>query len=342
MARASLTHWLEFMTLRAVGGLMHAFDVEQNLHTAGAIGDAYFQWVGRHRDRAIANVRLAFPEWPEARIRATARASMRNMFQLFMVDSLVMPRLITSDSWPRYVHLGPLNVVVEMLARHQPAIYVTGHVGNWELLGFTLAALGFPMTALARPLDNPLINDWALDVREARGLQILTKWGATPALHALIDSGGRVGFIADQNAGDDGLFVPFFGRLASAYKSIGLLAMHHRVPVVAGLARRLDGRFRYEVSCVDIIRPEEWDAQDDPLFYITARYTRAMETMVRLVPEQYLWVHRRWKSRPRHEREGKPFPSRLRAKIEALPWMTPAELDRITQPIAPAELAGTL
>ena len=78
-----------------------------------------------------------------------------------------------------------------------------------------------------------------------------------------------------------------------------------------------------------IITPEDWEGQPDPLFYVTARYNRAIETMIRAAPEQYLWLHRRWKSRPRHEREGRPMPDRLRAKLRALPWMTPSELDRI-------------
>jgi KDO2-lipid IV(A) lauroyltransferase len=192
-----------------------------------------------------------------------------------------------------------------------------------------MAAIGYPFVALARPLDNPLINRWLLGLREVRGMKIVTKWGATPILQDTLRDGGRVGFIADQNAGDQGLFVPFFGRLASSYKSIGLLAMRYNVPIIAGYARRLGDHFQYEVAYTDFIKPHEWAGQPDPLFYITARYSRAIEQMVRLAPEQYLWMHRRWKSRPKHEREGKPMPKRLIAKLEQLPWMTQHELQRL-------------
>ena len=145
----------------------------------------------------------------------------------------------------------------------------------------------------------------------------------------LVEQGERIGFIADQNAGDKGLFVPFLGRLASSYKSIGLLVMRHEVPVVAGFAKRIPGQFKYEMMITDIIRPDDWVDQPDPLFYISARFNRAVEQFVRLAPEQYLWVHRRWKSRPKWEREGKPMPARMIAKLESLPWMTPALLRRI-------------
>ena len=139
----------------------------------------------------------------------------------------------------------------------------------------------------------------------------------------------QLGFIADQNAGEQGLFVPFFGRLASSYKSIGLLAMRHDVPIITGHARRLGPRLEYELSCTDAIMPQDWADQPDPLFYITARYNRAIEQMIRRAPEQYLWVHRRWKSRPRNERLGKPLSARMIAKLEQLPWMTTDELDLI-------------
>jgi KDO2-lipid IV(A) lauroyltransferase len=176
-----------------------------------------------------------------------------------------------------------------------------------------------------------MLNRWVLDIREARGMRIITKWGATPILQDVLRSGGRVAFIADQNAGDQGLFVPFFGRLASSYKSIGLLAMRYQVPIVCGFAPRLGGRFEYELNTTDIIRPQDWADHPDPLFYITARYNHAMEQMVRRAPDQYLWVHRRWKSRPRHERLGRPMPRRMIAKLESLPWLTSEEIDRLVK-----------
>ena len=331
MARnqSAFTNWSQYLALRGVASFMHCFGVEENLQTAAAVGRLFYQFNPKRRRRAEENIALSFPDWPREKVTEVARRSMENMFQLFMVDSLAAPRMISPESWNRHVQIGSLGAVLDRLLRREPAIFITGHCGNWELLGFALAAIGYPISALARPLDNPLIDRWLLGMRQARGLQVLTKWGATPALQEILDSGRQVGFIADQNAGDGGLFVPFFGRLASSYKSIGLLAMAHEVPIIAGHARRIGSGMRYEVSCVDFIEPEDWADRPDPLFYITARYNRAIEEMIRRAPEQYLWLHRRWKSRPRQERQGKPVPRKLRKKLEALPWMTSDELDRI-------------
>ncbi len=324
-------HLAEYLGVRGAAAFMQCFDIDQNLHSAALVGSAFYRLNRRRRERACANLQRSFPDWSPTRVERVVKRSMQNMFQLFLVDAPMMHRLITPSTWTQHLRIGSLGPMLERLVRDEPLLLLTGHCGNWELLGYYLSVIGYPIAALARPLDNPLLNRWLLGMRQARGMRIITKWGATTELQSVLDDGGRVGFIADQNAGDQGLFVPFFGRLASSYKSIGLLALRYELPVAAGFACRLGGKFQYELSCVDYIEPGDWADQPDPLFYITARYNRAMETMIRQAPEQYLWLHRRWKSRPKHEREGKPIPARLQDKLRALPWMTEDDVQRMVE-----------
>lgn len=328
--RAEFRQAAEFVGLRTFAAFFHAFSAEQNLRTASTFGRLFHRLNPGRGHRADEHIAMAFPDASPERRAALAMASIENMFRLFMVESVVMPQMLNRRSWPRHVRFGSIGRAMDLLLSERPAILVTGHAGNWELLGFMLALLGFPMTAIARPLDNRHIDRWLLGMREARGLRVLTKWGATEEIQRLIDRGERVGFIADQNAGDDGLFVPFFGKLASAYKSVGLFAMRYRIPIIVGAALRDGEGFRYRLETVDLFEPDSWESQPDPLFYITARYTRAIEASVRMAPEQYLWIHRRWKSRPRFEREGRPMPQALQEKLRSLPWMTDAEFARLT------------
>src|SRR5688572_26893587 len=154
---------------------------------------------------------------------------------------------------------------------------LTGHYGNWEVLGYALATLGFETTSVARPLDNQYVNHWLLGVRERMGQRIIAKTGATEEVTEVLANNGVVAFIADQNAGPKGIFVDFFGRKASTYKSIGLLAMRYEVPVVIGYARRVQDRFRFQMGMQDIIHPEDWKNEPEPLRYITQRYSKAIE-----------------------------------------------------------------
>ncbi len=117
----------------------------------------------------------------------------------------------------------------------------------------------------------------------------------------LLSTGGVVAFVADQNAGPKGVFVDFFGRKASTYKSIALLAMQFEVPIIVGFARRIEPHFQFLIDTQDIIYPDDWKNENDPLIYITQRYTKAIENFVRDAPEQYWWMHRRWKTRPKGE-----------------------------------------
>src|SRR5690606_12694079 len=145
-----------------------------------------------------------------------------------------------------------------------PCILVTGHCGNWEVIGYALGLLGFRVHALYRPLDMRAADRWIREVRSARGLYLLDKFGAMRQTPGIMARGEMLGFVADQNAGGRGMCVPFFDRLASPYKSIGLLAMQHRAPIVCGQALRIgahgpdipeairDQAFRYRIHVEDI------------------------------------------------------------------------------------------
>lgn len=293
----------------------------------------------KHRlARAKENLAWCFPEWDEARIHRYSIEAYRHLFSLGAEVALA-PRLLTEDGYATHIELGDLRAALAPLLMGEPTLLLTGHCGNWEMLGYTVALLGFPVHALYRPIDMKPVDRWVRETRSRRGMVLVDKFGAARVLPGLMERGVPLGFIADQNGGDKGLFVPFFDRLASSYKTIGLLALQFNARVLCAQARRLGGlpgdgvpaSFRYAIEVVDTFGPDDWADQPDPLFYITARYRRALEDMVRRAPEQYLWMHRYWKSRPAHERKGRPFPDKLREKIEALPWMTPQRVQRVIQ-----------
>lgn len=297
-----LLHWLQYAGLRIAVMIFQMFPINANLRTARLLGTLWYRSIRRHRQRARDHLRLAYGSTlSEKQIERLTHRSMQQMTMMAM-EILFTPRLVNEWTWPRYITLKNIEPALDVLLSKRGAILVTGHYGSWELVGYTLAALGFPLHAVMRPLDNPYLNSYLVDARAKRGLKLLYKKGAVTTADDILASGGILGFIADQNAGRKGLFVDFFGVKASTYKSIGLLAIHHRVPIIAGYARRTGPDFKYEVGCSRVIHPEEWEGQPDELAWLTQEYTRAIESFVREDPSQYLWIHRRWKSRPRNEK----------------------------------------
>lgn len=310
---------LVYLAVRVVATIMQMFPINLNLRTARLLALIWYRLMPRHHRRACEHLRLAYGE--QLSDEQVHRLALKSMQQLTMlvVEMFFTPRLINLWTWSRYVELKKIEPALEILLSRRGAIMVTGHYGSWELLGFTLATLGFPLTAVMRPLDNAYLNRWLMDVRAKRGLELLYKKGAARSAGDILRNGGLLCFIADQNAGRKGEFVDFFGVKASTYKSIALLAMEYRVPIIAGYARRKSDRFEYELGCNRIIEPEEWADRPDPLHWITQEYTAAIEAFVREAPEQYLWIHRRWKSRPRDERQpltDEPEPSNGTLTVE--------------------------
>lgn len=299
--RSDLVDRLQYLGLRLAAMTVHSWPIALDLRVADLVGSFMYRVDRKHRERAIGNLRRSFPEMPQRQVERLAEASMQHMCRL-AVETVSTTRLIHIDSFARHIEFVSFTETLElMLRKHQGLIMLTGHFGNWEILGYVLATLGFPTTSIARPLDNQYMSHWLFDVRERNGQRIIAKKGAVEEVTTVLEEKGVVGFIADQNAGSKGMFVDFFGRKASTYKSIGLLAMQYEVPVIIGFARRTDKPFHFQVGAQDIIHPKDWQNQDDPLRYITQRYTNAIEDMVRKDPAQYLWVHRRWKSRPKGE-----------------------------------------
>ncbi len=299
--RSKIRDVLEYLGVRLLEALFHIFDVRLNYRTVRLIADAGYFLNVKHRRIAVEHLRRSFPDWSEQRCRAVARQSMRSVLYTGL-ETLFTTRLIHPRSWRRHIRLHNMTETLRLLTERKTGlILMTGHFGNFEVVTYMMAVIGIPTYSIARTLDNPYLNEHLLGVRQRHGQVILDKQGATREVPDLLRQREAVCFVADQDAGRKGLFVDFFGRKASTYKSFGLLAMEHEVPIVIGYGRRLDLDYRFEVGIQRIIYPREWAGRDDPLEWITQEYTSALEQLVRTDPTQYWWSHRRWKHRPRGE-----------------------------------------
>ena len=193
----------------------------------------------------------------------------------------------------------------------RPVILLGGHFGNWEVANTVFGLFGLPMGVVARDLDNPYLHEWFKRFRQHTGHVLISKDGASDDMLPLLKKGGHLALLGDQDAGPRGVFVDFFGKPASTFKSIALVALEYRALICVGGAIRLPDDWRrdgvgpawsrFELCCEEVIDPLTIDSHD-PVGEITRRYTTALERMVRRAPEQYFWVHRRWKSQPGQRR----------------------------------------
>ncbi len=151
---------------------------------------------------------------------------------------------------------------------------------------------------MARRLDNPYLERFLARFRRNTGLTLLDKSADYPRILKIMEEGAGLGMVGDQDAGPRGLFVNFFGRPASTFKSIALLSLQYRAPILVLGAARVGRPMHYRLYFEDAILPDDYAARPDATLAITQRYTDALERMVRRHPEQYFWLHRRWKHQP--------------------------------------------
>ena len=210
---------------------------------------------------------------------------------------------------------------VQAIMTGRPVLFLGGHFGNWEISVNTFGHFGFPMGVVARDLDNPWLHNWFLRFRESTGNWMISKSGASTRLVEAMEAGECASLLCDQDAGRRGVFVDFFGRSASTFKSIALLALQHDAMIVVGGAfRRPDAdQFgsrwqRFELATVDVIDSRRFDTADG-VRQLTQAYTTALEKLVRRAPAQYFWVHRRWKTEPRQKKKRDSSPPAAQKRV---------------------------
>jgi KDO2-lipid IV(A) lauroyltransferase len=247
--------------------------------------------VPRLRRIALRNLSFALPELSVARHREIADGVFRSIGRL-LVAFARFPAISAGniDHWIRYEGFEHFTAARE---RGRGVLFATAHLGNWELSAFAHALLAQPMQVVVRPLDNRLIDRFVEQRRSSSGNTLIGKREfARPILKALREN-QAVGILVDQNASaDTGVFVPFFGVPACVNISFAKMAAHSGAAVIPGFAVWRETERAYILRFYPEV-PITGDAAVD-----TAAIQHALELAIRQDPDQWLWIHRRWKTRP--------------------------------------------
>ncbi|MGE0128255.1 MAG: lysophospholipid acyltransferase family protein [Blastocatellales bacterium] len=265
----------------------------------GALAHVVLPHLRRH---AEVNLRLAFPELDERERARIRRGAFRNLGRL-LGEISQFPRL-NRENISSIVAYDGLENYLNAVAEGRGVILLTGHIGAWELSVYAHSIYGHPMSFLARRVDNPLVERLAENYRSRYGNRSIDKKGSVREILKTLKSGGVVGILADLNASrEEGVFVDFFGVEACTTAGVATLAMRTGAVVVPGYliwdeSERIH-RLRFEPP-VETINTGN---QKEDVAANTARYTKVLESIIRRHPDQWLWIHRRWRTRPEGEPE---------------------------------------
>lgn len=263
------------------------------------------KWTRHHVARE--NIRTAFGDkYNDAQVDELIRRMWVHLFRM-VAEIVQVPRKLRSYNSTDIFRFRHRDETMQAVCSGRPVMILSGHFGNWEMAVSAFGVFGFPIGVVARDLDNIYLHNWFRRFREYTGHRLISKKGGGGEIVDVMEKRGLVALLGDQDAGSSGMFVPFFGKDASTFKSIALLAMQFDAVICVGYTYRLADDFRkhrwarYEMGTEEIIDPRKIDS-DDLLREITSRYTSALERIISAAPEQYFWVHRRWKSVPRQRK----------------------------------------
>jgi KDO2-lipid IV(A) lauroyltransferase len=294
--KAWLAYAAVWLILKALGALPRP--VARGF--AASVTSLLFCLQPKLRKTAEFNLRLAFPDWTDAERKEVTRKMVRNLGWM-AAEFARFPRLEKGNIENVVILEGHENFL-EGQRRGNGVLYLTGHIGAWELSSFAHALYGYPLHYIARPLDNKRLDALVNQYRCSSGNQPIFKNESARVMLKILKDSGTIGILADQNTmPEEGVFVDFFGTPACATTGIARVALHTGAAVVPGYAywdeTMQKYRLRFEPP-VDLVRTG--DTERD-VFRNTQRFAKAIEEIIRKHPDQWVWVHKRWKTRPKGE-----------------------------------------
>jgi Kdo2-lipid IVA lauroyltransferase/acyltransferase len=291
-----LKRFLRYLLVRAVLAFVSALPLGLARWLGAGFGRLAFTVAGGERRKALKSLTRAFPDKSDAERHALARASFRHLgmaaFEVGATTSL-------DARLEQLVRWGPEDraVLEAALARGKGVVFVSGHVGNWELLARRIARAGYPSQSIAKETTDPRLTALVERFRAQGGVRSIWRGqeGAARAMLRALKGGEILGLLIDQDTRVQSVFVPFFGELAATPRAAADLALRTGAAVVVGFCQREgDG---YRLGCEEVAWSAGPDREADAVG-LTAALSERIEAAIRRAPEQWVWMHQRWKTRP--------------------------------------------
>jgi Kdo2-lipid IVA lauroyltransferase/acyltransferase len=261
--------------------------------TGGAFGFISYYLLRRERTRAITHLTMVFAEKGSSWVHRTARQSF-----IHLGKALLEVMLITPDRLARVVDIRGKENLHKALERGRGVVYVTGHIGNWEVMGHAVAAI-HPLSVIAAPIEPEQVNDMIVGLRAGMGVRTVlrNRPGAAKELIRIFRENRILGILIDQDTDVESAFVDFMGRPAWTPTAAASMAIKFGAPVIFGYVHRTaDNRHGVTIEGpLDLIATGD---RDKDIIANTAMLTRKIEEAIRSQPEQWVWMHRRWRRQP--------------------------------------------
>jgi KDO2-lipid IV(A) lauroyltransferase len=297
--RSRLQTGLEYGAVRLLVGGFGLLPRPLAVSTGLIAGRVGYILAGRLRGVAERNLEIAFPEMDPKRREQIVRGVFRSLGR--QLGEFSQFRKATPERLRKYIEYDPesLDRFHEVSSRGKGIIFLTAHIGSWELLSFGHSALYNSLSFLVRPLDNHRVEEFVNGIRSRFGNRAVDKKSAARTALRVLRDGGTLGILADLNTQPhEGVFVPFFDRLACTTSGVATLALRTDALVFPVCAIWEESRKKFVVYGDPVIEIERTGDDKRDVVTNTAKFAAAIESQIRRYPDQWMWIHKRWKTRP--------------------------------------------
>jgi Kdo2-lipid IVA lauroyltransferase/acyltransferase len=303
--KSSFQHYVEYFAWLAVAGVLKFVPRPVQILLADAAGWLFYVVLRVRRSSVDEHLEIAFGKTKTSQERKRiGRRSWQNSVLTFL--EFLQPNPMGSRGWDDFPeHEGYEEYAVPLKKKGGNGFIITGHMGNWEVMGKLGERDNVEFAAVAKAMHNPLVNEMILESRKARGLQILQLQSNMKGIVDAIRAGKWVVFVGDQDARHRGIFVDFFGKPASTAEGPAHFAYKMGLPLLPIFCVRLHKKGRpLKVIIMKPIYPDQSADRDGEVRRITQLHTNALEEVVTRFPADYFWLHRRWKTQPKQRKQA--------------------------------------
>jgi len=290
--RSDFSQRLLYWLIMALGVVVRNISRKHSTAIAHLLGDFVYHILKTRRELVTKNLALTFPTKSSEEMSAIAVQVYRNQAEN-IIEMLRLPMIKTAEDAAKILDIDATALLAQTAGKKKGGIFLTAHFGNWELFGLCSGFLVAPLTLVVKPLKNRQIDKQINQWRTMSGNRILYDWQALRQGLRALQSGGIVVLLGDQSDRNGSFFTEFLGRRTSVFLGPAWLALKADVPLFAGICRRTgEGRYKveYEEIAMEDLGTTKADAEE-----LARRYTKVLEHSIYRYPEEWFWLHNRWK-----------------------------------------------
>ena len=296
--RSKTANLVQYIGLKTLVAFIRLIPLQIGVMVVKSLAHVFYLFDKKQRKIAYENLRIAYGDGlSDFQMRQIIRSTYLH-FALVWIDFVKLPQIVSTDNWQNYFEIEGLEFAHKAQEEGKGVIFVTGHVGNWEVLGYAFEFFFQPLNSIAKHLKNPFADRYLTRLREEGRQKIIFTENASRKIIRVLRDNKPLGILVDQNARENNIFVDFFGQKAATTRSVATIALKTGSPIIMGFLRRTDKKYRFKVTLSEPIQIERSGNLEKDILSLTQRYTTLIESRIREYPHEWLWMHRRWKTKP--------------------------------------------